>query len=142
MIPGSGIFSGAGAIGGAGVQQNPDYGQSRDGSVTLGRDPMNRSKRYAKFGKAFEAASNYRMKRQAENQVDAAMGKKNDDDEKNTQGFKIAPDATVVEGYRDPGYTIPGQKGGGILGTIGAAITPFAPITGQAIGGVGGVTGF
>ena len=69
------------------------------------------------------------------------MGKKNDD-EKNTQGFKIAPDATVVEGYRDPGYTIQGQKGGGILGTIGAAVTPFAPITGQVIGGIGGVTGF
>ena len=68
------------------------------------------------------------------------MGKSNDD-EKNTQGFKISPDATVVEGYRDPGYTIPGQKGGGILGTIGAAVTPFFPITGQVIGGVGGVTG-
>ncbi len=139
MIPGSGIFSGTNAIGGADIQQNPDYGQSRDGSVTLGKDPMNRS-RYAKFGKAFEAASNYRRKREAENQVDASMGKKNDD-EKNTQGFKIAPDATVVEGYRDPGYTIQGQKGGGILGTIGAAVTPFAPITGQVIGGIGGVTG-
>ena len=100
-----------------------------------------RPKRYAKFGKALEAASNYKKKREAENQVDASMGKKNDD-EKNTQGFKIASDATVVEGYRDPGYTIQGQKGGGILGTIGAAITPFAPITGQVIGGVGGVTGF
>ena len=134
MIPGSGIFSGAG------VQQNPDYGQSRDGSVTLGKDPMNRSKRYAKFGKALEAASSYRRKREAENQVDAAMGKKNDD-EKSTQGFKIAPDATVVEGYRDPGYTIQGQKGGGLLGTIGAAVTPFFPVTGQVIGGIGGVTG-
>ena len=99
-----------------------------------------RSKRYAKFGKAFEAASNYRKKREAENQVDASMGK-NNNDEKNTQGFKISPDATVVEGYRDPGYTIPGQKGGGMLGTIGAAVTPFFPITGQVIGGVGGVTG-
>ena len=117
-------------------------GQDR-GSIYSGTDntKSDRSKRYAKFGKAFEAASNYRMKRQAENQVDASMGKKNDD-EKSTQGFKIAPDATVVEGYRDPGYTIQGQKGGGILGTIGAAVTPFFPITGQVIGGVGGVTGF
>ena len=116
-------------------------GQAR-GSIYSGTDntKSDRSKRYAKFGKAFEAASNYRKKREAENQVDAAMGK-NNDDEKNTQGFKIAPDATVVEGYRDKGFTVQGQKGGGILGTIGAAVTPFFPITGQVIGGVGGVTG-
>ena len=100
-----------------------------------------RPKRTGKFVKALQAASAYKQKKAAENEVDAAMGKSNDDDEKKTQGFKIAPDATVVEGYRDPGYTIQGQKGGGILGTIGAAVTPFAPITGQVIGGIGGVTG-
>ena len=105
-----------------------------------GRLDVDRSKRYEKFGKALEAASNYKKKKEAENQVDAAMGK-NNDDEKNTQGFKIAPDTTVVEGYRDKGFTVQGQKGGGILGTIGAAVTPFFPITGQVIGGVGGVTG-
>ena len=110
-------------------------------TFSSGDNKSDRKGRYAKFGKAFEAASKYKRKREAENQVDAAMGKKNDDDEKNTQGFKIAPDATVVEGYRDPGYTIQGQKGRGILGTIGAAVTPFAPITGQVIGGIGGVTG-
>ena len=60
-------------------------GQDR-GSIYSGTDntKSDRSKRYAKFGKAFEAASNYRKKREAENQVDAAMGK-NNDDEKNTQ---------------------------------------------------------
>ena len=105
-----------------------------------GRLDVDRSKRYEKFGKALEAASNYKKKKEAENQVDAAMGKSNDD-EKNTQGFKISPDATVVEGYRDKGFTVQGQKGGGILGTIGAAVTPFFPITGQVIGGVGVVTG-
>ena len=116
-------------------------GQDR-GSIYSGTDntKSDRSKRYEKFGKALEAASNYKKKKEAENQVDAAMGK-NNDDEKNTQGFKIAPDATVVEGYRDKGFTVQGQKGGGILGTIGAAVTPFFPITGQVIGGVGGVTG-
>ena len=106
-----------------------------------GRLDVDRSKRYEKFGKALEAASNYKKKKEAENQVDAAMGK-NNDDEKNTQGFKIAPDATVVEGYRDKGFTVQAPKGGGILGTVGAAVTPFFPITGQVIGGVGGVTGF
>ena len=115
-------------------------GASDPDKITMDTFSSGRKGRYAKFGKAFEAASKYKRKREAENQVDAAMGK-NDDDEKNTQGFKIAPDATVVEGYRDPGYTIQGQKGGGILGTIGAAVTPFAPITGQVIGGIGGVTG-
>tara|TARA_R100001079_G_scaffold90453_1_gene53022 strand:- start:782 stop:1177 length:396 start_codon:yes stop_codon:yes gene_type:complete len=110
-------------------------------TFSSGDNNSSRKGRYAKFGEAFEAASKYKRKREAENQVDAAMGKSNDD-EKSTQGFKIAPDATVVEGYRDPGYTIQGQKGPGILGTIGAAVTPFAPITGQVIGGIGGVTGF
>ena len=109
-------------------------------TFSSGDNNSSRKGSYAKFGKAFEAASKYKRKREAENQVDAAMGKSNDD-EKNTQGFKISPDATVVEGYRDKGFTVQGQKGGGILGTIGAAVTPFFPITGQVIGGVGGVTG-
>ena len=117
-------------------------GQDR-GSIYSGTDntKSDRSKRYAKFGKAFEAASKYRMKRQAENQVDAAMGKKNDD-EKNTQGFKIAPDATVVEGYRDPGYTIPGQQGRSLLGPLGAGLSTFFPVTGGIISTVGSVTGY
>ena len=109
-------------------------------TFSSGENNSSRKGRYAKFGKAFEAASKYKRKREAENQVDAAMGKSNDD-EKNTQGFKIAPDATVVEGYRDKGFTVQAPKGGGILGTVGAAVTPFFPITGQVIGGVGGVTG-
>ena len=37
---------------------------------------------------------------------------------------KISPDATVVEGYQDQGFTLPGQQGrsfGGLIGTgIGA----------------------
>ena len=109
-------------------------------TFSSGDNNSSRKGRYAKFGKAFEAASKYKRKREAENQVDAAMGKSNDD-EKNTQGFKISPDATVVEGYRDKGFTVQAPKGGGILGTVGAAVTPFFPITGQVIGGVGGVTG-
>ena len=107
-----------------------------------GRLDVDRSKRYEKFGKALEAASNYKKKKEAENQVDAAMGKKNDDDEKNTQGFKISPDTTVVEGYRDPGFTLKGVQGRSLLGPIGAAVTPFFPVTGQAIGAVGSLTGY
>ena len=117
-------------------------GQDR-GSIYSGTDntKSDRSKRYAKFGKAFEAASKYKRKREAENQVDAAMGK-NNDDEKNTQGFKIAPDATVVEGYRDPGYTIPGQQGRSLLGPLGAGLSTFFPVTGGIISTVGSVTGY
>ena len=100
-----------------------------------------RPKRYAKFGKALEAASNYKKKREAENQVDAAMGK-NDDDEKNTQGFKISPDTTVVEGYRDPGFTVQGQQGRSLLGPIGAAVGIFNPMVGAGISAAGNLTGY
>ena len=38
---------------------------------------------------------------------------------------KISPDATVVEGYQDQGFTLPGQQGrsfGGLIGTVGGAV--------------------
>ena len=101
-----------------------------------------RPKRTGKFVKALQAASAYKQKKAAENEVDAAMGKSNDDDEKTTQGFKIAPDATVVEGYRDPGYTIPGQQGRSLLGPLGAGLSTFFPVTGGIISTVGSVTGY
>ena len=53
---------------------------------------------------------------------------------------KISPDATVVEGYTDPGYTIPGQQGrsfGGLIGTVGGALVGSAfgnPMMGANIG--------
>ena len=100
-----------------------------------------RPKRTGKFVKALQAASAYKQKKAAENEIDAAMGK-NDDDEKKTQGFKIAPDATVVEGYRDPGYTIPGQQGRSLLGPLGAGLSTFFPVTGGIISTVGSVTGY
>ena len=140
MIPGGAIYSGSGAIGGAGIQQNPDYGQNPSSGVTVGRDPMNRQ-RYKKFSDALASASAYRDRAKDEAIIDASVGKNKDDDDKGTKGFKISPDTTVVEGYRDPGYTIPGQKGRSLLGTVGAFVSPFAPITGQAIGAVGNLTG-
>ena len=54
---------------------------------------------------------------------------------------KIADDATVVEGYTDPGfsYTIPGRQGfGGLIGTVGGAVIGSAfgnPMMGANIGG-------
>ena len=38
---------------------------------------------------------------------------------------KISDDATVVEGYQDQGFTLPGQAGrsfGGLIGTVGGAV--------------------
>ena len=55
---------------------------------------------------------------------------------------KISDDATVVEGYQDPGYTIPGQQGrsfGGLIGTVaGAALggpLGVGAMTGAQLGG-------
>ena len=56
--------------------------------------------------------------------------------------MKISDDASVMEGYTDPGFTLQGQKGRSLLGTVGAVVTPFAPLTGQAIGAVGNLTGY
>ena len=59
---------------------------------------------------------------------------------------KISDDATVVEGYTDPGYTIPGQQGrsfGGLIGTVGGAVAgSFIPGVGPMMGSqIGGKVG-
>ena len=98
-----------------------------------------RKSRYSKFSDALAAAAKYRQK--AKDKAIIERNVKSDDDDNGTRGFKISPDATVIEGYRDPGYTIHGTKGTSILGTVGAGLTPFFPVTGQAIGAVGSLTG-
>ena len=102
-----------------------------------GTSIFSNSKRYSKFSDALAAAAKYRQKAKDK----AIIEKKVKDDDDGTSGFKISDDAFVVEGYRDPGYTIPGQQGTSILGTVGAGLTPFFPVTGQAIGAVGSLTG-
>ena len=134
-IPGSGIFSGAGAIGGAGVQQNPDYGQDPSSGVTVGRNPMNRNR----FRDALMAASKYKSQTDYNAEKESEIKEKKAN-QRNT--MKISDDASVMEGYTDPGFTLQGQKGRSILGTVGAVVTPFAPLTGQAIGAVGNLTGY
>ena len=135
MIPGSGIFSGSGAIGGAGVQQNPDYGQPTDGSVNLGANPMNKPRRN-RYRDAVDAASkfkdttDYKARREAKEKEAAQRAT-----------MKISDDISVMEGYTDPGFTLEGQKGtrGGILGTIGSAVGGYAfgPLGGQIGGAIG-----
>ena len=141
MIPGSGIFSGAGAIGGADVQHNPDYGQPTDGSVNLGANPMNKPRRN-RFRDAVEAASkfkdttDYKARKEAKEKQNARAQRAT---------MKIADDISVMEGFTDEPFTIQGQKGtrGGILGTIGSAVggAAFGPLGGQIGGAIGSCFG-
>ena len=137
MIPGSGIFSGSGAIGGAGIQQNPDYGQPTDGSVNLGANPMNKPRRN-RYRDAVDAASRFRDTTDYKARKEAKE-KQNARAQRAT--MKIADDISVMEGYTDPGFTLEGQQGtrGGILGTIGSAVGGYAfgPLGGQIGGAIG-----
>ncbi len=92
-----------------------------------------------KFREALMAASKYKS------ETDYKAEKESEEKEKRAaqrNTMKISDDASVMEGYTDPGFRIEGQKGRSLLGTVGAAITPFAPLTGQAIGAVGNLTGY
>ena len=101
-----------------------------------------RPNRMRKFGQALEAAAAYKQKKAAENEADAEMGKNGEEDDVvGPKGFKISNDATVVTGYRDPGFKLAGVKGRSLLGPIGAGLTPFFPVTGQVVGAVGSLTG-
>ena len=136
MIPGSGIFSGSGAIGGAGIQQNPDYGQPTDGSVNLGANPMNKPRRN-RFRDAVDAASkfksttDYKARKEAKEKEAAQR-----------QTMKISDDISVMEGYTDPGFTLQGQQGRSLLGPVGAAVGVFNPGLGAGISAVGNLTGY
>ena len=136
MIPGSGIFSGSGAIGGAGIQQNPDYGQPTDGSVNLGANPMNKPRRN-RFRDAVDAASKFKSttdyKARKEAKEKAAAERKT---------MKISDDISVMEGYTDPGFTLQGQQGRSLLGPVGAAVGVFNPGLGAGISAVGNLTGY
>ena len=127
MLPGA-IFSG--------IDGSRQYETGEPGA----RSERNQQ-RYARFSEGLRRAAAYKDKKAAENEAD-----KEDKDETKTdtvgpKGFKIGSDSTVVTGYRDPGFTIEGQKGRSILGAVGAGLTPFFPVTGQAIGAVGSLTG-
>ena len=138
-------FSSYVAGGGVGQDRSSLYvspGGGMYGGAEPGRkdkiDQEKRPGRYQKFSDALAAAANYKSKAKAEKEAE----KEADKDERETQGFKISPDTTVVEGYRDPGFTLKGVQGRSLLGPIGAAVTPFFPVTGQAIGAVGSLTGY
>ena len=92
-----------------------------------------------KFREALMAASKYKSETDYKAEKEAEIKEKKAN-QRNT--MKISDDASVMEGYTDPGFTLQGQKGRSLLGTVGAVVTPFAPLTGQAIGAVGNLTGY
>ena len=57
--------------------------------------------------------------------------------------FKVSDDTTVMPGYQDPGFTLPGVQGrsfGGLIGTVGGAVAGsiipgMTPMMGANIGG-------
>jgi len=139
MIPGGAIYSGSGAIGGAGVQQNPDYGQTPGSGVTLGSDPMNRSSgRKKRYRDAYDAASKFREQTDYKANKEA---KAKEDARAQRATMKISDDISVMEGYTNEPFTIQGQKGtrGGILGTVGSAVGGYfgGPLGGQIGGAIG-----
>ena len=127
MLPGA-IFSG--------IDGSRQYETGEPGARS-GRNQQ----RYARFSEGLRRAAAYKEKKAAENEAD-----KEDDDETKTdtvgpKGFKIGNDATVVTGYRDPGFTLAGQQGRSLLGPIGAGVGIFNPALGKGISAVGSLTG-
>jgi len=60
--------------------------------------------------------------------------------------FKVNDDTTVLPGYQDPGFTLPGVQGrsfGGLIGTVGGAVAgSFIPGVGPMMGSqIGGKVG-
>jgi len=108
-------------------------------SDTDNSDSSSSGGRRNKFREALMAASKYKSETDYKAEKEAEIKEKKAN-QRNT--MKISDDASVMEGYTDPGFTLQGQKGRSILGTVGAVVTPFAPLTGQAIGAVGNLTGY
>ena len=106
----------------------------------------NRPARMQKFAEAVDKSLKYKQQKE----VDAEIGVKTDKDKDlaaaSQKGFKISPDATVLSGYTDPGFTLEGQQGrsfGGLIGTVaGAGIGLMNPAIGASLGSsIGGRVG-
>ena len=118
----------------------PDAGDAMDGGGSLpsGSGIVAPPSRRNKFREALMAASKYKS------QTDYKAEKESKEKEKRAaqrNTLKLDDNTSVMEGYTDPGFRLEGVKGRSVLGTVGALVSPFAPITGQAIGAVGGLTG-
>ena len=97
-------------------------------NLESGNDPERRDKR--RFGSIFDAI-NENLKRKDEISYAAQEQRKTAKElaESYKRGStKISDDATVVEGYQDQGFTLPGQQGrsfGGLIGTGLGAVGGF-----------------
>ena len=90
-------------------------------------DKIDQPERKRKFGSIFDAINeNLKAKEQISYAAQEQRKTAKDLAESYKRGStKIDDNTTVVEGYQDPGYTIPGQQGrsfGGLIGTVGGAI--------------------
>ncbi len=94
------------------------------------KSAIDQPERKRKYGSIFDAI-NENLKAKDEISYQAQENRKTAKDlaESYKRGStKISDDATVVEGYQDPGYTIPGQQGrsfGGLIGTGLGAVGGF-----------------
>jgi lipid-binding SYLF domain-containing protein len=79
----------------------------------------------------FKAQTDYKAKQEAKAKENARAQRAT---------MKIADDISVMEGYTDPGFTVQGQKGSGLLGTVGSAVGGYfgGPLGGQIGGAIGG----
>ena len=114
-------------------------------NLESGNDPEKRNKR--RFGSIFDAI-NENLKRKDE--ISYAAQEQRKTAKELAEGYKrgstkISDDATVVEGYQDPGYTLPGVQGrsfGGLIGTVaGAALGGPLGIGAMAGSQLGGKVG-
>ena len=101
---------------------------SNRNNLESGNDPEKRDKR--RFGSIFDAI-NENLKRKDEISYAAQEQRKTAKElaESYKRGStKISDDTTVVEGYQDQGFTLPGQQGrsfGGLIGTGLGAVGGF-----------------
>jgi len=108
-------------------------------SDTDNSDSSSSGGRRNKFREALMAASKYKSETDYKAEKEAEIKEKKAN-QRNT--MKISDDASVMEGYTDPGFTLQGQKGRSILGPVGAAVGVFNPALGAGIGAVGNLTGY
>ena len=97
-----------------------------------------RPTRMQKFAEAVDKSLKYKKQKEIDAEIGAETDKDKDLEAAGQKGFKISPDTTVLSGYRDPGFTLKGQKGrsfGGLIGTLGGAAIGLAnPAIGAAMG--------
>ena len=115
---------------------------NKPGKKDDGIEEIKRPRKMERITEALEKAAAYKKQKE----VDAEIDSKEDDTDNEMvgpKGFKVGSDSTVVTGYTDPGFTLQGVQGQGILGPVGAALSVFpkTAMLGRAVGAVGSLTG-